>query len=110
MRGMGGVSVDGPARLRRIDSERRIRHVHPHCRPRPSVQEALSLLRELYASPGGGVGCCLHVVVQNGNVEDAFVEACAQQAAERNHPRCVELAAVLARMTKTQREKLRMLA
>jgi hypothetical protein len=73
---------------------------------KPTVPEALPLVRELYAQPGGGAGCCLHVVLDDGNVHDDNVRFCINEAVDLGHPRCEELARLLLRMSRTQRLKL----
>ena len=73
---------------------------------KPTVPEVLPLVRELYASPEGAVGCCLHVVLDDGNVRDDDVQYCVDRATERAHPKCETLARLLLRMSKTQRQKL----
>ena len=44
--------------------------------------------------------------VEDAHVEDAHVEFCRAYALEKGHPRCIELAELLALMTKTQRKSL----
>lgn len=51
------------------------------------------------------VGCCLHIVLSDGNVEDHSVASCRDLAIERNHPDCVEVAELMLRMSRTQRNK-----
>jgi len=51
-------------------------------------------------------GCCLHVVLDDGNVKDADVEFCVQWAKEKQHPYCELVALCLLTMSKTQRTKL----
>lgn len=73
---------------------------------KPTVPEVAPLVRALYASPGGGVGCCLHIVLDDGNVDDKSVDFCLRTALMRGHPECERLALLLRRMSKTQRLKL----
>ena len=71
---------------------------------KPTVPEVLPLVRELYAT--NSVGCCLHIVLDDGNVNDIHVQACADSARERGHPKCEALARKLLEMSPTQRRKL----
>lgn len=72
-----------------------------------TVPEVAPLVRALYARPGGEAGCCLHVVLDDGNVKDDQVRFCLDEAGRKGHPDCAELASKLLEMSKTQRLKLR---
>jgi hypothetical protein len=80
--------------------------MHPNCRKRPTVPEVIPLVRALYRSREGGAGCCLHVVLDDNNIDDAAINFCIQYARDQQHPRCLELALLLRQMTRTQRDKL----
>jgi hypothetical protein len=71
---------------------------------RLTVPEVLPLVRTIYAARGGA--CCLHNVLENGNVRDESVRARVDLAAERGHEDCRMLAEKLLLMSKTQRRKL----
>lgn len=73
---------------------------------KPTIPEVMPLVRELYATPQGTCGCCLHIVLDDGNIEDDHVRFCVDWAVKHDHPKCAELARVLLRMSKTQRKKL----
>jgi hypothetical protein len=75
-------------------------------RRKPTVPEVEGLVRDYYRMPGNAAGGSLHVVLDDHNVEDSSVEFCVEYArSEKDH--CGEwLAAVLSRMSKTQRAKL----
>jgi len=73
---------------------------------RPTVPDVLPLVRAIYARPGGGVGCCLHIVTDDGNLEQSNVDFCVQTAIERGHADCLEAARLLAQMSKTQRARV----
>lgn len=73
---------------------------------KPTVPEVAPLVRALYARWGGGAGCCLHVVLDDGNVEDSFVDHCIESARELGHGDCLLLGYLLRDMSKTQRIKL----
>jgi hypothetical protein len=72
--------------------------------------EKLRRVRDLYYavydSDGGGAGCCLHIVLDDGNIQDDHVQYCLEKARLANHPNCVALAEALLSMSKTQRLKL----
>lgn len=71
---------------------------------KPTVPEVLPLVRELYARHAAG--CCLHCVLDDGNVEDYFVESAITFASKEGCQDCLDLAMLLFRMSKTQRWKL----
>jgi hypothetical protein len=62
------------------------------------VPDVLPLLRAIYDR--SSVGCCLHVLADDGNYDSA--EFCADVARERGHEDCLRLALMLARMSRTQ--------
>jgi hypothetical protein len=51
------------------------------------------------------VGCCVHIVLDDGNVDDDSVAFCVGYARENEHPECVAMAETLLRMSRTQRRK-----
>lgn len=67
-------------------------------------REGIPLMRSIYDR--SSVGCCLHIVLDDHNVEDDSVAFCADEAAESGHADCREMAALMARMSRTQRLKL----
>lgn len=73
---------------------------------KPTVPEIVPLAKAIYARPGGVVGCCLHIVLDDGNYEDGSVQYCLDQAIGFDHKDCVELARKLLLMSKTQRRKV----
>lgn len=52
------------------------------------------------------VGCCLHIVLDDGNVHDGHVNFCHGLALEKKHADCLELATLLQQMSRRQRRKL----
>lgn len=60
----------------------------------------------IYNKPGGGAGCCLHVLLDDCNTENGFAEFCAEWAIGQGHADCWAVAVKLASMTRTQRTKL----
>ncbi len=73
-------------------------------RDRPTVPEVLPLLREIYTRHCAG--CCLHIVTDDGNVEQDHIDYCVGYARERGHEDCLRAATMLAQMTITQRMKV----
>lgn len=71
---------------------------------KPTVPEVLPLVQALYSR--SSVGCCLHVVLDDGNVEDVFVRHCLEFARQEGCGECERLAGLLTQMSRTQRTKL----
>lgn len=73
---------------------------------RPKVPEVRALAEAYYEKPGNECGGSLHIVLDDGNVEDGCVTFCEQWAHERGDNDGVALARLLIQMTRTQREKV----
>ncbi len=80
---------------------------------RPKTQDMLALARAFYGMPGHSVGGALHIVLDDGNLEEHHIRWCLEQAkAGGCHcglARCsyaIVLADLLLKMTGTQRRKL----
>jgi len=71
---------------------------------KPTVPEVKPLVAALYKR--NGVGCCLHIVLDDGNVEDHQVEFCIEQAKKQKHENCQFLGELLLKMSQTQRRRL----
>lgn len=54
--------------------------------------------------------CCCHICVDDPNYTDGNVAFCIQQAALSEHPKCLELALLLARASFTQRRRINRIA
>lgn len=63
----------------------------------------MPLIERLYKS--NLVGCCLHVLLDDGNYGKSTAEFCAELAREQGHPECESLAGLLAQMSPTQQRK-----
>lgn len=74
---------------------------------RPTVTDVLPLVRALYASEQGVCGCCLHIVLDDGNLEFECKWFCWEQATQMKHKNCERLAVLLLQMTPTQLRKIR---
>lgn len=73
-------------------------------RIKPTVPQVLPLARALYRRHSAG--CCLHVVLDDGNTEASMLSGTEQRARELGHDDCAQLAALLAKMSRTQRRKI----
>lgn len=73
---------------------------------KPTVTDVLPLVRSLYKRKGGEVGCCLHIVLDDGNVNDGHVDFCEKTARDSGHEDCLLIAGKLKLMSKTQRIKI----
>ena len=52
------------------------------------------------------VGCCAHIVTDDGNVRDKDAQFCLEQAKEEQHLDCLALCEALVQLSPTQRRKL----
>lgn len=64
------------------------------------------LLRDYYARPGNELGGSLHIVIEDGNIEDWCVSACVDGATERGDTVGQAIGLLLLAMSTTQRRKL----
>ncbi len=69
-----------------------------------NTNEALLLTRCLYEYSLGG--CCLHIVLDDGNLSNGDVDFCIKWAVEHKHPDCLILAQLIRKLSKTQRRVL----
>lgn len=70
-----------------------------------AASDVVPLARHIYANREG-YGCCLHVVLDDNNLEDEFVAGSIELAQKRGHGDCETLARILLRMTRTQRGRV----
>lgn len=71
-----------------------------------TVQEVLPMVQHYYSKPGNSDGGSIHLVIDDGNVEDRDVIFCIEYANAMGDAEGVALATTLLQMTKTQRLKL----
>lgn len=71
---------------------------------KPTVREVAPFVVALLR--GHPAGCCLHVVLDEGNLSNSAVHHCLSIAYGNAHPVCVGLCLLLGQMSKTQRAKL----
>jgi hypothetical protein len=57
-----------------------------------SFYEIPAAIKALYDRPGGVTGCCLHITLDDNNVEAGHVAFCVDTAYERGHEDCKLLA------------------
>lgn len=69
-----------------------------------SEARARELIAAIYARDSSG--CCLHVVIDDGNVDAECVAHCSAFAAENRCSECVELSGLLASMTAPERMRV----
>lgn len=70
-------------------------------RDRPTVPDALPIKASIYARHSAG--CCLHVVVDDGNLGADVIADCLREA---KHDDCRALASMLLEMSPTQRRRV----
>lgn len=75
-----------------------------HDPDRPLVGDVLPHARAVYAR--SCTGCCLHIVLDDDNLEDRNVDFCVMWALEQNHVDCYVLAVMLRRMSRSQRGRV----
>lgn len=71
---------------------------------KPTTTEVKPLVDLLYQR--NSVGCCLHVVLDDGNIDDQSVAWCRDEAQRQGHADCFLLANTMLEMSRTQRKKL----
>ena len=64
------------------------------------------MVRDYYSKPGNGAGGSLHIVLDDGNLDNKDILFCREWAEKENDADGVVLADVLLSMSKTQRKKL----
>jgi hypothetical protein len=78
----------------------------PSGESKPTIPEVLPLVQAYYAKPGNFAGGSLHIVLDDGNVNDGSVQFCIDYAREKGDEDGIALGMLLLRMSKTQRSKL----
>jgi hypothetical protein len=73
---------------------------------RPTASEVAALVQELYRQPGHGTGGCLHVVLDDGNIEDSHIRFGINWGRKKNCALCACVGFLLLTMTKTQRARV----
>ena len=73
---------------------------------KPTREEVSKLVKDYYAKPDNLVGGNLHVVLDDGNIQDYHIELCLKQAEEERDEDGIILAKALLEMSLTQRKKI----
>lgn len=73
---------------------------------KPTVSEVLPIMYSYRDTEGNGVGGSLHIVLDDGNVNNDDIIWCIEFAKKNKDKAGVELGEILLRMSKTQRKKL----
>ena len=71
---------------------------------RPTADLVIPLARRIYERHP--TGCCLHIVLDDENLEDGQIEFCAARAHESGHALCAAVALLMRAMSKTQRRRV----
>jgi hypothetical protein len=71
-----------------------------------TVPDVLPLLRQFASVPGNECGGTLHIVLDDGNIDDDSVRWVVKYAREQQDPLGVQLAETLLRLSMTQRETI----
>lgn len=77
---------------------------------RPKVPDVLPLAERYMTRPGNLSGGSLHVVLEEGDVDDASVASCVPYAEAMGDAEGAELARLMLRMSPTQRGKIARIA
>lgn len=78
---------------------------------RPTTDQVIPLVNELYGLPGAEVGGPLHVVLDDGNLETYFIQSCIDDKPMHSYSAEVlvlskRIAEAMLQMTMTQRRKV----
>lgn len=68
------------------------------------MDDVVSLVRALYASPAGASGCCLHIALDDHNLEDDHLDFCLKRAQAAGHAKCERIAGLLLSISEAERE------
>jgi len=63
-----------------------------------------TLVHAIYECPGGGCGCCLHIVLDDTNLEDSHIQWCLDNSIK--HGICREVAEMLLSIPVEDREEI----
>lgn len=70
----------------------------------PTWKAMLPLALSIYKR--NGVGCCWHITLDDGNLDNHNVAFCAEQARASGHADCIALIELMVHASKTQRGRL----
>ena len=63
-------------------------------------------IKQLYDREGGSGGCCLHIVLDDNNIEDGHVAFCVDRAYQQSHEDCKLLSLSMLALTEEQRGRV----
>ena len=66
----------------------------------------VALIHNYYQIPGNGAGGVLHIVLDDGNLEDSNLMFCENAAKKAGDAKALEIITLMWRMSMAQREKL----
>lgn len=66
-----------------------------------AIDDAVAALKAVYRRHSAG--CCLHILADDGNIEQGHADWCAGYACAKDHPDCRTAAGLLADMTDNER-------
>lgn len=72
---------------------------------RPKVPDVKPLVRAYSNKPENIAGGALHLVLDDGNIDDASIDLCIESALAAGDAEAVTIGRLLRRMSKTQRRK-----
>jgi len=73
---------------------------------KPTIPEVMPLIKAYYAISGNGVGGNLHIILDDGNIDNEDVKFCLDECKKSCDSEGVILCGLLLRMSKTQRRKM----
>jgi hypothetical protein len=72
----------------------------------PTVDKVLPLVKGFYEIGSNGAGGSLHIVLDDGNIEDRHVDFCIETAIKEGDALAIVLGRIIRRMSKTQRKRI----
>lgn len=70
-----------------------------------TADDIAPLTDRVYAGNGGG--CCLHIMLEDGNLTDEDVAWCLNRAVEKRHPICYAVALLYREVPEVARDEMR---
>lgn len=73
---------------------------------KPTVPQAVEALTAYYRIPGRDNGGVVHIITEDGNAKQEHADSCVEHARQHGTQEDLEIAELLAAMSRTQRRKL----
>lgn len=70
----------------------------------PEIDRAIEMARQIYQR--NAAGCCLHIVLDDGELSSGYIDYCIRQARKAGHEDCLELALLLSKLSLQSRLKV----